>query len=121
MPGKKKPSPVATATVDLGSADLSLKLRQSEVDRANVKYLLSPEKDLDTLNGHPLFVEMVNEEPRTITNSAEDTGFQSVFDAQLYQTTVKCLKHLHRRREPVLGRLALVGNARRTLAPAIGG
>ena len=85
MPGEKKPPPVATATVDLGGADLSLELRQGEVGRANVEYLLSLEKDLDTLNGHPLFVDMVNEEPRTITNSVEDTGFQSGVYAQLYQ------------------------------------
>ena len=75
MPGKKKPSPVVTATVDMGGADLSLELRQGEVDRANVEYLLSVEKALDTLNGHPLFVDMVNEEPRATTNSVADTSF----------------------------------------------
>ena len=75
MLGKKKPSLVASAAVDLGGAGLSLELRQGEVDRANVGYLLSLEKDLDTLNGHPLYVDMVNAEPRTITNSVEDTDF----------------------------------------------
>ena len=40
MPGKKKPSLVAIAAVDLRGADLSLELRQGEVDRANVEYLL---------------------------------------------------------------------------------
>ena len=88
MLGKKKPSLVATAAVDLGGADLFLELRQGEVGSANVEYLISLKKDLDTLNGHPLFVGMVNEEPRKITNSVEDTGFQSVFDAQLYQKAI---------------------------------
>ena len=74
MPLKKKSSPVAIAPVGLGDADLSLELRQGEVDRANVEYLLSLETALDTFNGHPLFVDMVNEEPRTITNSVDDTG-----------------------------------------------
>ena len=79
MPPKKMTSPLAIATVDLGTADFSLELRQGEVGRVNVEYLLSREKALDTLNGHPLFVDVVNEEPRTITNSVEDTGLQSLF------------------------------------------
>ena len=45
--GKKKPSLVATAAEHLGGADLSIQLRQGEVDRANLKYLLSLEKDLE--------------------------------------------------------------------------
>ena len=67
------PAPVAIATADLGGADLPLELRQGKVDRANVEYLLSLEKALDTLNGHPLFVDMVNAEPWAITNSVDDT------------------------------------------------
>lgn len=83
------------AEVDLEPprGDFSLELRQGKVDHVNHDYLLALEGALDTLNGHPLFRNMVEEEPRAITkcNSVEDcsdTGFQSVFDPKLYEKAI---------------------------------
>ena len=76
----------AAAPGDVG--DFSLELRNGEVDRANADYLQAVEVALDTLKGHALFNNMVQEETRGITNTVADTGFQSVFDADLYNKAI---------------------------------
>ena len=76
----------AAAPGDVG--DFSLELRHGEVDRANADYLQAVEVALDTLKGHALFNNMVQEETRGITNTVADTGFQSVFDADLYNKAI---------------------------------
>ena len=81
------PSPQAAAPA-ARTSDFSLELRTGEVDRANAGYLLELENWLGTINGHPLFHNMTAQEPRQIKNSAEDTGFQSVFDNDLYQKAI---------------------------------
>jgi hypothetical protein len=83
-----KAAAAAAAVPQVGVGDFSLELRQGEVDRANADYLQAVEEALDTLNGHAIFHNMVQEEPRGITNSVEDTGFQSVFDANLYNKAI---------------------------------
>ena len=89
--GGKRPAPpqaAAPAAAIACTSEFSLELRTGEVDRANTGYLLELENWLDTINGHPLFHNMSSQEPRQITNSAEDTGFQSVFDNDLYQKAI---------------------------------
>jgi len=89
--GCKRPAPpqaAAPAAAIARTFEFSLELRTGEVDRANADYLLELENWLDTINGHPLFHNMTEQEPRQITNSAEDTGFQSVLDTDLYQKAI---------------------------------
>jgi len=87
---KAAPAAAAAGPDDLQGVvgDFSLELRQGEVDRANGDYLQAVEVAMDTLNGHALFHNIVQEEPRGITNSVEDTGFQSVFDSNLYKSAI---------------------------------
>ncbi len=66
----------------------SLELRQGEVDKANTEYNLALEAALDTLEGHDIFKNMVQCEPRAISDSATDTGFQSVFDTDMYTRAI---------------------------------
>ena len=67
---------------------LSLELRAGEVDSVNAGYGRELENALETINGHPLFHNMVGEEPRGLTDSAEETGCQCVLDNDLYQQAI---------------------------------
>ena len=53
-------------------SDLSLELHAGEVDSINAGYWLELENALETINGHPLFHNMVGEEPHI--SFAYDTG-----------------------------------------------
>ena len=89
--GTKKKAAAAAAPAELAPAaasDFSLELRAGEVDRANSDYLLELEHALDAINGHPVFHNMVAEEPRQITDSADETGFQCTFDNDLYHKAI---------------------------------
>ena len=89
--GTKKKAAAAAAPAEpaaAAAAGFSLELRAGEVDHANGDYLLELEHALETINGHPLFHNMVGEEPHQITNSAEETGFQCVFDNDIYQKAI---------------------------------
>ena len=81
----------AAAPAELAPAaatDFSLELRAGEVNRANSDYLLELEHALDAISGHPVFHNMVAEEPRQITDSANETGFQCTFDNDLYNKAI---------------------------------
>ena len=71
-----------------GALGFSLELRHGEVDRANTDYKLALENALETLEGHDIFKNMVQCEPREISDSAQDTGFQCVFDNDLYMKAI---------------------------------
>ena len=67
--GTKKKAAAAAAPAELAPAaasDFSLELRAGEVGRANSDYLLELEHALETINGHPLFRNMVGEEPHKL-------------------------------------------------------
>ena len=84
--GTKKKAAAADAPAELAPAaapDFSLEHRAGEVGRANSDYLLELEHALDAINGHPVFHNMVAEEPRQLTDSADETGFQRTFDNDL--------------------------------------
>ena len=94
MPPKRrviaKAAPAAAAAAVAAPAALpappgfSLELRHGEVDRANTDYKLALESALEALEGHDTFKNMVQCEPREISDDAQDTGFQCVFDTDLY-------------------------------------
>ena len=86
--GVKRAAPAAAAPADEVTSEFTLELRAGEADSANVEYLLELERALDTIDNHPLLHNMAGEQPREITNSAEETGFQSVFDNGLYQQAI---------------------------------
>ena len=89
--GTKKKAASAAAPAELGPAtasDFSLELHAGEVDRATSDYLLELEHALDAINGHPVFHNMVAEEPRQVTDSAGETGFQCTFDNDLYHKAI---------------------------------
>ena len=65
----------ATTTEAPCASDFSLELCHVEVD-ANEESLLALEKALETLNQGPIFRDMVQEDPRAITNSVKEAGFQ---------------------------------------------
>ena len=73
--GVKRQAPAAVAPSEEVASEFTLELRAGEIDRANAEYLLALEHALDTIDGHPLLHNMRAEQPREITNSAEETGF----------------------------------------------
>ena len=91
-PGNKrtnaKTKPAAADSSHRPAGTFSLELRQGEVDKANTEYNLALEGALETLEGHDIFKNMVQCEPRAIAGSATDTGFQSVFDMDMYTTAI---------------------------------
>ena len=79
--GAKKKAAAAAALVEpaaAAAADFSLPASDAGRD-----YLRDLENALDTINGHPLFHNMVGEEPRT--GSAAETGFHTVLGNESYQ------------------------------------
>ena len=80
---EKAAAAAAPAAPEPAAAAAANSLRASEADRG---YLLELENALATINGHPLFHNMVGEEPR----SPAETGFTKarVFDNDIYQQEV---------------------------------
>ena len=91
--GKAKAKPKA-APVDDGLdapsvAEFSMELRTGETDRSNTEYLLALEDALNVIDAHPVLKDMAAESPRGISDTATDTGFQSVFDQGHYVKAIK--------------------------------
>ena len=86
--GKSKAKSGAADSVVAIPADFSLELRQGEKDRSNTDYLLALEEALATIESHPLFHRLEHEPPRGISASAEDTGFQCVFNSKHYEKAI---------------------------------
>ena len=89
--GKAKAKPKAAAVADPvpPTAEFSMELRGGETDRSNTEYLLALEDALSVIDGHPVLKDMVAEAPRGISNTATETGFQSVFDQRHYVNAMK--------------------------------
>ena len=71
-----------------GEGSFSLELRQGEVDKANTKYMMAVEEALLSLENCEVFKEMVQCEPRGISDLASDSGFQAVIDQEMYTKAI---------------------------------
>ena len=79
------PRPAAAVPAGTAAAAAPDFSRAGDEDRG---YLLELENALATINGHSLFHKMVGEEPRGITDSAEETGCQRALDNDFYQQAI---------------------------------
>ena len=71
-----------------GEGSFSLELRQGEVDKANTKHMIAVEEALLSLENCEVFKDMVQCEPREISDVACDSGFQAVFDQEMYAKAI---------------------------------
>ena len=83
-----KSKPVTGAPSRNGAGEFSLELRQGEVDKANTKYLMAVEEALLSLENCEVFKDLVQCEPRGISDLATDSGFQAVFDQEMYAKAI---------------------------------